>query len=138
MAGPFRFVFDTNVVISAMFFEESSPAVALTKGRIDGQLLYSTAFGRELREVVSRDKFDRYVAFNERIEFLNSFFRRAVLFEPTERIQACRDPKDNMILELAVAGQADYIITGDKDLLALNPFRRIQVLTPAEFLKSEL
>ena len=46
---------------------------------------------------------------------------------------ACRDPKDNKFLELAVAGSAGYLISGDEDLLVLNPFRGIRIVTPAEF-----
>ena len=51
-----------------------------------------------------------------------------------ETIKACRDPKDDMFLELAVNGNANYIITGDDDLLSLNPFREIKILTPNDFL----
>ena len=80
-------------------------------------------------------KFDPYITPEVRHSFLSVFINEARVIEIKEKIQACRDPKDNMILELAVSGQADYIITGDKDLLALNPFRKIQILTPAEFLK---
>jgi predicted nucleic acid-binding protein len=50
-------------------------------------------------------------------------------------IDACRDPKDNKFLELAVEAGAACIITGDKDLLVLNPFRNIPIFTPAEFLE---
>jgi uncharacterized protein len=57
---------------------------------------------------------------------------------PVEKIDVCRDSKDNMILELAVAGKADFIITGDKDLKVLNPFRKIQILSPAEFLHVDI
>lgn len=45
-----------------------------------------------------------------------------------------RDPKDNPILECAVSGRAAFIIIGDKDLLQLNPFRSIHILTPKDFL----
>ena len=54
---------------------------------------------------------------------------------PAQRINACRDPKDNMVLEAAVAGQVDVIVSGDKDLLTLSPFKGIPVLTPAAFLR---
>ena len=89
----------------------------------------------ELEEVLWRKKFDPYITIDERGRFLRSFLNDALLIKATEKIQVCRDPKDNMILELAVSGQADCIVTGDKDLLTLNPFRRIQILTPTEFLK---
>jgi uncharacterized protein len=50
-------------------------------------------------------------------------------------INACRDPKDNKFLELAVTGNVDYIISGDKDLLDLNPFNNIVIITPSQFLE---
>lgn len=53
---------------------------------------------------------------------------------PLEQIEECRDPKDNKILEVAVEGKADVIVTGDKDLLVLHPFRGIPIIGPAEFL----
>jgi predicted nucleic acid-binding protein len=56
------------------------------------------------------------------------------LIDPSIEITVCRDPKDNMILELAVSGEADFIITGDEDLLILNPFQSIQILTPDAWL----
>ena len=54
----------------------------------------------------------------------------------SERIAACRDPTDDKFLELAVNGRADLIISGDADLLALNPFRDIAIVTPADFVQS--
>jgi predicted nucleic acid-binding protein len=54
----------------------------------------------------------------------------------TESIQECRDKKDDKFLELAVSGNASHIITGDEDLLVLNPFRGISILTPRQFLQS--
>jgi putative PIN family toxin of toxin-antitoxin system len=53
----------------------------------------------------------------------------------TERITACRDPRDDKFLELAVNGHADLIVSGDRDLLALNPFRDIPIVTPADFVQ---
>jgi predicted nucleic acid-binding protein len=54
--------------------------------------------------------------------------------EITETITDCRDAKDNKFLELAVSGKADCVVSGDSDLLVLNPFRGISILTPREFL----
>jgi predicted nucleic acid-binding protein len=50
-------------------------------------------------------------------------------------IRACRDPRDDKFLEVAVHGRADAIVTGDKDLLELNPFRGIAILTPSAYLE---
>ena len=87
-----------------------------------------------MTEVFSRSKFDRYLSEETRFAFLTKHIRDAEPVIIYERIQVCRDPKDNMILELAVSGNADYIITGDADLLVLNPFRGISIVTPADFL----
>lgn len=65
---------------------------------------------------------------------LNDIEMEALFIEPELRISVCRDPKDNKFLELAVAANADCIVTGDKDLLVLNPFRGIKIISPADFL----
>jgi len=54
--------------------------------------------------------------------------------EPNEEIRLCRDPKDDKFLELAIGGNADFVISGDGDLLALHPYRGISIMTSAEFL----
>ena len=81
-----------------------------------------------------RPRFNRYISYVQRNEFLKLLLRRSELVEITESVRACRDPKDDKILELAINGNADYVITGDEDLLALNPFQGIPIIRPAEFL----
>ncbi len=87
-----------------------------------------------LRSVLLRKKFDRRNHANERARFLDLMQRIATLVEVTEPVRACRDPKDDMILSTAVAGGERLILTGDDDLLALHPFRRIANLSPRQFL----
>jgi uncharacterized protein len=67
--------------------------------------------------------------------WLSEVLTAAELVAITERIAVCRDHKDDKSLELAISGQADLIVTGDGDLLALNPFRDIPILTPAAFVR---
>ncbi|MDE2870415.1 MAG: putative toxin-antitoxin system toxin component, PIN family [Gemmatimonadota bacterium] len=88
----------------------------------------------ELQDVVSRAKFDRYVTPVERERFLGLLFRDAHLVKITESIRACSDPKDNKILELAICGLADWIVSGDPHILVLDPFRDIRIVRPADFL----
>jgi hypothetical protein len=64
----------------------------------------------------------------------NILVRIGKFIEPEIEITECRGPKDNIFLELAVAGNADCIVTGDKDLLVLGPFRNIRIITPKEFI----
>ena len=129
-----RYVFDTNVIISAMLSANKTPGVALVRAYDTGEILVSIPLMTELQDVVSRPKFERYVTLSERERFLGLLFRDARLVEITESIRVCRDPKDDQILELAVCGRADWIITGDDDLLVLDPFHGIRIVTPADFL----
>jgi uncharacterized protein len=63
------------------------------------------------------------------------FLKVAEMIEISETITVCRDPKDDKLLEFAVSGAADFLVTGDKDLLILNPFRGVEIITPREFLE---
>ncbi len=84
--------------------------------------------------MLSRPKFDRYVSIADRQQFLRLMGRIAEIVPITYRVRACRDPRDDMFLELAINGSADVIVTSDKDLLALDPFRGIPILTPVRYL----
>jgi putative PIN family toxin of toxin-antitoxin system len=96
----------------------------------------SDATVAELHEVLRRPRFDKYVKEENRLEFLAALVREAEWVEVTEVITACRDGKDNKFLELAVAGRATHILSGDGDLLVLHPFRGIALVTPQAFLAS--
>lgn len=133
-----RFVFDTNVILSAVLFEYSVPGQSLRRALDIGEVLLSRATLQELHDVLSRPKFERYVTPEEREEFIVAFVNRVSLVEITEMIEACRDPKDNKVLEVAVNGQATCIVTGDEDLRILHPFRGIPILTPTEFLATDM
>ncbi|MBM4025722.1 MAG: putative toxin-antitoxin system toxin component, PIN family [Planctomycetes bacterium] len=128
-------VFDTNTLISALLFAHSKPGLAFRRTLKRGRVLASSATIEELAEVLQRGRFERYVTAAEREEFLAAFVDESLLIEPSEEIRACRDAKDNKFLELAVGGGASHIITGDTDLLVLHPFRRIAIVTPAQFLQ---
>jgi uncharacterized protein len=130
-----RFVFDTNTIISGLLVPDSKPHQAFDRAQDQGNILISMAVLAELNEVMSRKKFDKYLPEEKRKRFLAALAKEAKLIETTEEILECRDAKGNKFLELAVCGHADCIISGDKDLLELNPFRGIAVLNPDEFLK---
>ena len=93
-------------------------------------MLASDASLSELRRVLGRAKFDRYVTPTERDDFLLTLTRECELVEVREVVRACRDPDDDRVLEVAVNGRATTIVTGDDDLLELDPFRGIEIVTP--------
>jgi uncharacterized protein len=131
-----RYVFDTNVIVSALLFENGKPSQALRYALANGEVLLSLDLLEELNEVLGRKRFNRYVTSDEREEFLEALVERAVLVEITENVQECRNSKDDKVLELALNGEAQYIISGDRDLLVLHPFRDVLVITADEFLKT--
>ena len=129
-----RFVVDTNVIVSSLLLSRSVPRQAFDKVLTEGKLLVSVPMILELAEVLSRKQFNKYLIEEERIRFLVGLLKAAELVDTTETISECRDPQDNKFLELAFGGKADCIISGDDDLLDLNPFRKIPIITPREFM----
>ena len=130
-----RYVFDTNVVVSALLFSQGKPAQALEIALEQGELLVSEEIVRELNDVLSREKFEPYAGEADRARFLQALLQEARLVETREVIRACRDAKDDKYLEVAVSGDAQCIVSGDEDLLLLHPFRGIAILKPGDFLE---
>ena len=81
-----------------------------------------------------RPKLAAYVSLSESTAFLMEVARVVELVPITQRVELCRDPRDDKFLELALAGRADFLLTGDTDLLTLHPFRGTAILTPAAYL----
>ncbi len=131
---PERVVLDTNIILSGVIFRGSNPFRAAVRAFERGEVLSSSATRNELREVVRRQKFERYVPLEQRIQEVEELIEDMEPVLILEKLQICVEPKDDMFLELAVNGKADFIVTGDDDLLRLNPFRGIAVITPAAYL----
>lgn len=127
-------VIDTNVLISASFSRRSIPHEIVQEVLLRHTLLVSSDTYSELKRRLLLPKFDRYVSAEERLRFLSTLRFAARLIDVRTVIAACRDSKDNNFLELAVDGQADFIVTGDHDLLVLHPFQSIEIRTPRAFL----
>jgi uncharacterized protein len=134
MASVNRYVFDANAVISALLFPQSIPGQTFFGALERGQVLMSRDLAEELSEVLSRSKFDRYLTREERERLLVAVIDEAEFVHTATVVRACRDPDDDRILELALDGSAEYLVTGDKDLLVLDPFRHVRIVTPAQLL----
>jgi uncharacterized protein len=132
-----RVVVDTNVFVSAGFKATSIPAIAVQLAVKHGQLLKSVSTEAELLQVLRRPKLAALID-PLYIEWIERALAQAEAVEVLEPITGCRDAKDDMFLELAVNGRADLIITGDADLLAMNPFRDITIVEPSLFVKIRL
>src|SRR5258708_26889247 len=132
-----RVVIDTNVLISSLFLATSTPAQTVDKPVRNAQLVATVETLRELIEKLHSPKFDRYVRRERRDALLERVASLVELIHVLPSIPASRDPKDATFLEPAVNGRADVIVTGDDDLLYLNPFRGIAIVTPAAYLARE-
>ena len=135
MSASDRFVADTNVLVSFILRPNSTPGRAVTSALADLLMVFSHETFAELGDVLGRPKFDRYVSRRQRRAVLQVLGSATLHVEPVEPIRACSDPRDDRILEAAIAGGAKLILTGDKALLALNPFREIAIVTAAEYLR---
>jgi putative PIN family toxin of toxin-antitoxin system len=131
-----KFVFDTNVLISAHLLGNSTSRRAFDKARTLGIIISSSVSLSEFANTFMRTKFDRYSPLAKRISNLREFEAQTTLLSINTTITECRDPKDNKFLELAVAAKASCIITGDKDLLVLHPFRKIPILNATDFINN--
>jgi putative PIN family toxin of toxin-antitoxin system len=128
------FVFDTNTLISAHLLKNSTSRLAYDHALRIGLIVQSAETITEFAQVFSRQKFDKYLSIETRLTFIWELEHRSLLFELTEILPRCRDPKDDMFLSLALIAKADCIISGDEDLLVMHPFENIPILNPTNFL----
>lgn len=129
-----RWVLDTHALISRLLLPTGAAARAVDHALARGVVLVSEETMNELAEVISRPKFDAYLSVAERVQFLRLFGGVARMLNITHRVAACRDPKDDKFLHVALNGEAEAIVTGDRDLLILHPFHGISILSPADFI----
>lgn len=134
-----RAVVDTNIVIRALIKPDGTVGPVLQRLAVnDYTLVYSEPILDELLAKLALPRIrQKYHIDDQAIETLLALFAlRGVLVHPTRRVQVCRDPKDNMVIEAALEGAAEYIVTGDEDLLTLKKFERIPIVTPRMFLSA--
>lgn len=134
MTTEHRFVFDTNVLVSAFLLRQSTARRSLDLAMSIGQLVHSDETLFELKAVLERSKFDRYLSLSDRITLFQAFEKMSTSQPVSLHIALCRDPKDDKFLSLALAAQATCIITGDEDLLVLAGIFEVPIINPADFL----
>lgn len=132
-----RAVIDTNVFISRLLLPDSVPGRAARHLIDSAVLLVSEDTLNELADVLARPKLDPYLSLKTRQQFFLELGEIAQMVPILQRIRACRDPRDDKFLELAVNDEAELILTGDRDLLALHPYCGITIQSPADYLAQE-
>ena len=131
-----RVVIDTNVLISAALVPRGVSRTVVDAVRSENAvILFSDVTFDEIRSRLQRQKFDRYVSRGVRFTYLAQIRAVSKWVSITGTKLGCRDPDDDMLLETALIGEADCLVTGDHDLLIMSPFHEIPILTPTDFLK---
>ncbi|MEO0453584.1 MAG: putative toxin-antitoxin system toxin component, PIN family [Verrucomicrobiota bacterium] len=125
-------VIDTNLWVSYALIAESVLGQQIKQLIEDQPYAFSEATFIELTDVMMRDKFERFISSEKRSDLLRMIAAGAEWFQPTETITDCRDAHDNKFLELALAAEASFLVTGDEDLLTLNPYRGIRICKISE------
>jgi putative PIN family toxin of toxin-antitoxin system len=131
-----RFVVDTNLFISAAIWQgtpyQGIKSIVLSGGRF----VFSQDTLQELEPTLLASKFDPYVDRAERLATLSLYVESSDIVAPEQHFTHCRDPKDNAFLDVAVAGNVEALITGDKDLLVLNTIEGIPIIRMGDFLET--
>ncbi len=128
-----KVILDTNLWISFLiskrldFIDE-----LLFKGKI--KLVFSKELIEEFLSVAQRQKFAKYFSDNNISELLKLFDKYGKLINISTKVEICRDAKDNFLLNLAIDGKADYLITGDADLLAIIKIKKTKIITWSDFI----
>lgn len=132
-----RIVFDTNALISAAILQNSVSNQALTLAAVQFEIVVSAETWSEFETRIERPKLFRYFGNLEaqREDVVKTIGRVVKHIVVQSVITDCRDPDDNKFLALALDSGAEYIVTGDRDLLELHPWRGVQVLTAGDFVR---
>ena len=129
-------VIDTNILVSAVFFGGFPGRIvkAVTEGKLD--TFVSNLISEEYREIVEGFKEKNSGKFNENL--FENFLKTAKSVKPRKKIQICRDPDDDKFIECAVCAKALYIVSGDKDLLVLERYGDVEIITAKDFCEKYL
>jgi uncharacterized protein len=129
---PNKIIIDSNLWISYLIKKDYFWLDKLIKNE-DICLVFSDELITEFLDVVHRPKFTKYISKSDLGELIEIFDKFCVYFKVVSDVDLCRDSKDNFLLNLAIDSEADYILTGDSDLLALKQIGKTKILTTKQF-----
>jgi putative PIN family toxin of toxin-antitoxin system len=129
-----KIILDTNLWISFLITKQFTQIDQLIESK-KIILIFSDELITEFIDVVNRPKFEKYFSKKDIKKILYYFDDFGELIKVKSDIKLCRDPKDDFLLNLSVDSKADYLITGDNDLLVLDKIERTQIMTFTEFIK---
>nr|MBI1230562.1 putative toxin-antitoxin system toxin component, PIN family [Cytophagales bacterium] len=131
-----RVILDTNLWISFLISKRRKELdVLLESGAVT--LIFSQELLEEFLEVSERPKFKRFFKKSDIKTLLTQIETLGELIKVKSKIDECRDPKDNFLLSLSVDGKADFLVTGDSDLLVLGKIENTKIVSWTEFISQE-
>jgi len=130
-----RVLIDTNVMISGTFWPGKSKVLLNAVRRGEITCVTSETLLEEFREILTDPQRPFRLSAQDASRIVDAWRSVATVIAPTSHVAVCRDPDDNRVLECALDGQAEYIITGDKDLLDLEEFQGMRIINVADFLQ---
>ena len=130
--SPVKVVLDTNILISAILYEGKPGKIFELAIEKQLNVITSRVLLSELIEVLVK----KFNFLEEKIDLIEKKINKTfIIVSPHKSLNVVKDEDDNRVLEAAVEGKCDFIITGDKELLKLAKYRSINIVTPQEFLK---
>ena len=128
-----KIVADTNVLISSLIRRGKPHELILNIDGIGARLISSNALMTELTSILAEERIAKYITKNDAERFLTYIGRRTTLVKVRSRFKVVKDDqKDDLVLNTAYSGRADYIVSGDKHLLPLKEFKGIRIITVNE------
>jgi putative PIN family toxin of toxin-antitoxin system len=133
---PIKIIIDTNLWVSFLITKEFSKldSIIFSKQAI---IIFSEELLEEFIEVIKRPKLKRFFSTTDTENILKTIEEFAEFVVVKTTVNACRDEKDNFLLALAIDAKADYLLTGDKDLLSLKSYGDTTILSLTEFLEGK-
>jgi len=140
MVNDLRVVIDTNVLISGLFGIKDAPSAQILSAIRTQKFIMVTCplILEEIADVINRDRIIKLtkMSVNERSDFIDKLIERSDVTAGRQLSQVVgRDIKDDKFLACAVEGKADYIVTGDEDLLLLKEYEGVKIVAPRKFLE---
>jgi putative PIN family toxin of toxin-antitoxin system len=134
---PLRLVIDTNLWISFIISRKLNQLEPILLAK-NTRILFSSELVQELEATITKPKLQKYFSENALEEMLNAFDPYIDFITVKSKVKICRDPKDDFLLSLAKDGKANYILTGDNDLLELCKFEQTEIIKITDFFKKIL
>ena len=128
-----RVVIDTNLWLAALLSTSMRERIGRVIEDEQINILADAELLAELVDVCARPKFSRLLTSEQVADFLKILSNRLTFIEPSSVVEVCRDPNDDYLLSICLDGAADFLLTGDKDLLSLGAFINTRILTITEF-----